>query len=101
MVLKSPHADVTIPDGNLAAVTLARAAEFGDRPALVDGPSGRTITFAELDRLVKGLAAGLAERGLKKGDVVGIFSPNLPEYAVAFHGIATERRIFEWSRTVQ
>ncbi|MBO6937691.1 MAG: AMP-binding protein [Deltaproteobacteria bacterium] len=89
MVLKSPHADVTIPDGPLSATTLAKADEFGDRPALIDGPSGRTITFAELAKAVKSLAAGLAGKGLKKGDVVGIFSPNLPEYAVAFHGIAT------------
>ncbi len=89
MVLKSPHADVTIPDGPLTATTLAKAGEFGDRPALIDGPSGRTITFAELAQGVKSLAAGLAAKGLKKGDVVGIFSPNLPEYALAFHGIAT------------
>ena len=89
MVLKSPHPDVTIADGPLSAATLARAEEFGDRPALIDGPSGRTITFAELARAVKGLAAGMAARGLAKGDVVAIFSPNVPEYAIAFHGIAT------------
>jgi len=88
-MLKSPHADVTIPDGPLTATTLAKAEEFGDRPALIDGPTGRTITFAELAEGVKSLAAGLAAKGLKKGDVVGIFSPNLPEYALAFHGIAT------------
>ena len=35
------------------------------------------------------MAAGLAERGFGKGDVFAIFSPNVPEYALAFHGIAT------------
>src|SRR4029453_6824221 len=34
-------------------------------------------------------AAGLAARGLPKGDVLAIYSPNLPEYAVAFHAVAS------------
>jgi acyl-CoA synthetase (AMP-forming)/AMP-acid ligase II len=33
-------------------------------------------------------AAGLAARGFAAGECVGIFAPNLPEYAVAFHGVA-------------
>ena len=38
---------------------------------------------------MRGLAAGLAERGFGKGDVFAHYAPNLPEYAVAFHGVAT------------
>jgi acyl-CoA synthetase (AMP-forming)/AMP-acid ligase II len=33
------------------------------------------------------LAAGLAAKGFAKGDVFAIYSPNVPEYAVAFHGV--------------
>ena len=33
-------------------------------------------------------AAGLAARGFRKGDVFAIYSPNLPEYAVAFHAVS-------------
>jgi acyl-CoA synthetase (AMP-forming)/AMP-acid ligase II len=68
---------------------LERAGEYGDRPALVDGPSGRELTFAALSEKVRSLAAGLAQRGFGKGDVLGVFMPNLPEYAVAFHGAAS------------
>ena len=68
---------------------LERAAEYGDRVALVDGPSGRSLTYAELARLVRRCAAGLAARGLRPNEVVGIYSPNVPEYAVAFHGVAS------------
>jgi acyl-CoA synthetase (AMP-forming)/AMP-acid ligase II len=32
------------------------------------------------------VGAGLARRGFAKGDVLAIYSPNLPEYALAFHG---------------
>ena len=38
---------------------------------------------------MRACAAGLASRGFSKGDVFGIFMPNLPEYAIAFHGAAS------------
>ena len=31
----------------------------------------------------------MAERGFGKGDVLAVYMPNLPEYAVAFHGAAS------------
>ena len=68
---------------------LERAAEYGDRVALVDGPSGSSLTYVELAHLIRRCAAGLAARGLLPNEVVGIYSPNVPEYAVAFHGVAS------------
>ena len=76
-----------IPDVDLTSFTLARAAELGDKPALIDGPSGRTITYEQLDGGTRALAASLAARGIGKGDVVAIYMPNLPEYALIFHGV--------------
>ena len=76
-----------IPDQDLASFTLARTEELGDKPALIDGPTGRTITYAELGEQTKALAGALAVRGIGKGDVVAIYLPNLPEYAVIFHGV--------------
>ena len=76
-----------IPDVDLATFTLARAEDLGDKPALVEGLSGRAIGFAELKRLVEALAGALAARGIGRGDVVAIYMPNLPEYAVIFHGV--------------
>ncbi|HSJ47082.1 MAG TPA: 4-coumarate--CoA ligase family protein [Euzebyales bacterium] len=88
MVLRSPVSDLDIPDVPLHAFILADAGRRADKPALIDGPSGRTVTYGELAQRVDAFAAGLAARGLEPGEVVGIFSPNLPEYAIAFHGIA-------------
>ena len=34
------------------------------------------------------MAAGLAELGIRKGDVVALWSPNSPEFAVVFHAVA-------------
>ena len=62
--------------------------ELGDKPALIDGPTGRTVTYAELDQATRALAAGLAARGFEPGDALCVYMPNLPEYAIAFHGVA-------------
>ena len=80
-----PLAD-DIPDVDVASFTLARAKELGGKPALIDGPSGRALSYAGLERSVRSLAAGLAARGFAKGDTFAIFMPNVPEYAAAFHG---------------
>jgi acyl-CoA synthetase (AMP-forming)/AMP-acid ligase II len=79
--LDFPHQDVS-------SFVLERAHELDGKPALIDGPTGRTITYAELDRATRALAAGLAARGFSRGDALAIHMPNVPEYAVAFHGVA-------------
>ncbi|HEX6351196.1 MAG TPA: AMP-binding protein, partial [Candidatus Dormibacteraeota bacterium] len=58
------------------------------KQAIVDAASGRGYTYAELYGAVRSLAARLHERGFGKGDVLAIMSPNLPEYPIAFHGVA-------------
>src|SRR5919106_2770540 len=88
MVVKSPYPEVTIPEVSLPELILSSAERRGDKPALIDGPSGRTLTYGELARQARALAAGLQARGFVKGDVFAIYMPNLPEYAVVFQGVA-------------
>jgi acyl-CoA synthetase (AMP-forming)/AMP-acid ligase II len=88
-VFRSLFPDVEIPDVPLTDFVLARAGELGDKPALIDAPTGRTITYEQLGQSVRAGAAGLASRGFGKGDVFAHYAPNLPEYAVAFHAVAT------------
>jgi acyl-CoA synthetase (AMP-forming)/AMP-acid ligase II len=89
MIYRSPEAEVPIPDVDVTSFVLERAAGLGEKPALIDGPSGRALGYAALGAGVRALAAGLAGRGFRKGDVLGVYMPNLPEYAVAFHGAAS------------
>jgi acyl-CoA synthetase (AMP-forming)/AMP-acid ligase II len=87
-IISSPYPDVEIPDVPLHQFVLANAGRMAEEPALIDGPSGRTLTFGQLAGGVQRAAAGLAARGFGKGDVLAIYSPNLPEYALAFYGTA-------------
>src|SRR5436190_24005185 len=89
MIFRSPHPDVAVPDVALQRFVLREAAQRGDKPALIDGPSGRGLTYAGRAAADDRLAAGLAARGFGKGEVLGLFMPNLPEFALAFHGTLT------------
>jgi acyl-CoA synthetase (AMP-forming)/AMP-acid ligase II len=88
MIYRSPHPDVEIPDIPLAAFILQKAAHVADKPALIDGPSERTLTYGQLADGVRRVAVGLARRGFGKGDVFATICPNVPEFALAFYGVA-------------
>ena len=63
-------------------------AAHGDRDALVDVPSGRRWTYAEFDADVNRLAKGLIGVGLEKGDRMGMWSPNCPEWTLLQYATA-------------
>jgi long-chain acyl-CoA synthetase len=48
---------------------------------------GATVTYQEMNELTDRLAAGVAELGIKKGDRVGIFMPNTPQFVLTFFSI--------------
>src|SRR5438093_13337321 len=89
MIVRSPWPDVVVPDVSITDYVLRHAERLRDRPSMIDGPTGRTLTFGQLADSIRRVATGLARRGFRKGDVFAIYSPNLPEYAVIFHAVAS------------
>ncbi|MCP2251999.1 fatty-acyl-CoA synthase [Prauserella aidingensis] len=63
-------------------------AAHGDRDALVDLPSARRWTYRELQADVDALALGLLAKGVSKGDRVGIWAPNCPEWTLTQYATA-------------
>jgi acyl-CoA synthetase (AMP-forming)/AMP-acid ligase II len=88
MIVTSTSPRVTVPDVSITEYVLRHAERLGDKPALIDGPTGRTLSYRQLADGVRRTAAGLARLGFRKGDVFAIYSPNLPEYAVIFQAVA-------------
>ncbi len=88
MIFRSPHPDVHIPEVPLTPFVFSESGRWPNKPALIDGPSGRILTYQALGEAVRRVARGLADRGFKKGDAFAIYCPNLPEYAVAFHAVS-------------
>src|SRR5262252_3506446 len=58
--------------------------EFAARPAFHS--MGRTISYAELERLSRDFGAWLQAKGLAKGSRVAIMLPNCLQYPVAMFG---------------
>jgi acyl-CoA synthetase (AMP-forming)/AMP-acid ligase II len=85
MIIKSPYDDIELAPVPLHAFVLDGAVGRSGRPAIIDGPSGRALTYAALADTVRRVAAGLVARGVAKGDVLALCSPNCPEFAVAYY----------------
>ena len=64
------------------------AARHFDDEALVDVPSGRRWTYGELNAEVDVMARGLMALGIVKGDRVGIWAPNCPEWTIVQYATA-------------
>ncbi|MCW8375555.1 4-coumarate--CoA ligase family protein [Streptomyces justiciae] len=84
-MFRSEYADVPTVELPIHEAVLGRAAEFGDVPALIDGTDGTTLTYAQLDAFHRRVAAGLAEAGVRKGDVLALHSPNTIAFPTAFY----------------
>jgi acyl-CoA synthetase (AMP-forming)/AMP-acid ligase II len=82
MIHRSPYPDVTIPDVALAPFLLRHAARLAEKPALIEGETGRTFTYSQLAAAARRVAAGLARHGIQKGDVLALYCPNGPEYII-------------------
>lgn len=61
-----------------------RLPEVADRPCLINGATGAVLTYAEVDRLSRRLAAALRRLGLRRGGVVMNLLLNSAEFVVAF-----------------
>ena len=80
---------IEVPDVALTPFVLHRASEFADKAALTDGVSGRSLTYGALADGVQRVGSALHARGFRKGDVMAILSPNLPEYPIAYFAVAS------------
>ncbi|WP_073951289.1 AMP-binding protein [Streptomyces kebangsaanensis] len=75
--------------GDTIGANLDRAvAAFGDREALVDVPSGRRWTYAGFGAAVDEVARGLLAKGVAKGDRVGVWAVNCPEWVLVQYATA-------------
>ncbi|GHH03286.1 4-coumarate--CoA ligase family protein [Streptomyces rubradiris] len=84
-MFRSEYADVPPVELPIHDAVLGHAAGFGDQPALIDGTDGTTLTYEQVDRFHRRLAAVLAGTGVRKGDVLALHSPNTVAFPLAFY----------------
>jgi long-chain acyl-CoA synthetase len=76
---------VEIPNVPLFHFLEESARKYPDRACTIF--KGAVISFREMNAITDHLAAALVDIGVKKGDRVGIFMPNTPQFVMAFFGI--------------
>lgn len=81
--------DRPVPRRALPEFLLGAAEARGDRPAVVDGATGRTLGYRELADGVRRVAGGLAAAGLGRGDVLAVMAPNSPEWLLGCYAAMT------------
>jgi fatty-acyl-CoA synthase len=80
--------DVPLLETTIGEDLRRTAARVGGREALVDVPSGRRWSYAQLDQAVDELARALVDAGLQHGDRLGIWAPNCPEWTLLQYATA-------------
>ena len=84
-IIRGPYPEISIPEQTLVPFVFERASQFADRPAIICGATGRSYSYGALEAAVRRVAAGLVAHGVRPGDVVGLVSPNLPEFPIVFY----------------
>src|SRR5438067_321366 len=67
---------------NIAQHVERAAKFFPDRPAILF--QGATLTYGALNTRANRLANALRAQGIERGDRVGLYLPNIPEFAVCY-----------------
>jgi long-chain acyl-CoA synthetase len=62
-----------------------QSAERMGKAALADF-MGRKYSYADMADMVRRVAKGLQDKGIGKGDHIGLFLPNVPHYIAAYYG---------------
>ncbi|HXE55905.1 MAG TPA: hypothetical protein VN541_22965, partial [Tepidisphaeraceae bacterium] len=64
-MFRSPHGEITVPEQSLPEFVLDSGRGQTRQTALIDGVSGRGVTYGELREQVRRTAAGLAAIGVR------------------------------------
>ncbi|MET8148910.1 AMP-binding protein, partial [Actinoplanes sp. NPDC005259] len=81
MIWRSGYPEVPVGGTTLPAMVESAIERRGEHTALIDGPSGASVSYAELGRRVLRISAWLAGRGVGPGHTVAIWAPNTPPWA--------------------
>lgn len=79
-----PHS-IESSDGTIPELLEKTAQKYPDKVCTIF--NGAEISYKEMNDLSDSLAAGLDGLGIKKGDRVGVFIPNTPQFVIAYFAL--------------
>ena len=83
-IYTSPFHDIPPPPyERLSDFVSAKWDSYGDKIAVLEAVSGESLTFRDLKEQTANLTGNLHKMGIKRGDVVSMFSPNHVDFVIA------------------
>lgn len=86
MIFRGPWPELEDWRASVCDAVLGRAREFDDKLALIEGDTGRSLTYRQLLDASERVAAGLARAGVRPGEAVALSMPNSIDFALAWFG---------------
>ena len=86
-VVHSPYSDIELPSEALHFTLFRKYLQYSNKVAILEAVSGKEYTFRQLVDIARRVGSGLAKIGVKKGDVVSLYSYNTPEWLFMFYGV--------------
>ena len=78
MIVRSPLPDTAIPEMGFSDYVFEHVERWGTEPGIVDAATGASLSFAEVHRGAKRVAAALSQRGWRKVMSLPSFAPTCP-----------------------
>lgn len=86
MIFRSPWPDIELPQISVCDSVLGSARRLGDKPAVIEAETGRTLSYQQLVEQSERVAAGLASAGFQPGQPLALVLPNCIEFVLAWYG---------------
>jgi acyl-CoA synthetase (AMP-forming)/AMP-acid ligase II len=80
-IWRSNYPDVDVGGATLPSIVDKAIERHPGRTALVEGESGKAVTYAEFGHRVERISAWLARRGVEQGSTIALWAPNTPPWA--------------------
>ncbi|XP_043709077.1 4-coumarate--CoA ligase 2-like [Telopea speciosissima] len=86
-IYRSRLPDIYIPNHlPLHSYNFQNLSQYSSRPCLINGPTGKVYTYADVELISRKVAAGLHKLGIQQGQVIMNLLPNSPEFVFTFLG---------------
>ncbi|KAF7154219.1 hypothetical protein RHSIM_Rhsim01G0006200 [Rhododendron simsii] len=86
-IFRSKLPDIYIPKHlPLHTYCFENISQFSSKPCIINGATGETHTYADVELTARRVAAGFHKTGIRQGDVVMLLLHNSPEFVFAFLG---------------
>jgi long-chain acyl-CoA synthetase len=86
MLFQSPWPPIGLPPCSICDAVLGAASHLGVKPAVIEGETGRTITYQQLVDGADRVAASLSRAGLRPREPLAIALPNSIDFVFAWYG---------------